>query len=53
VTRAWLDDVDAFWDLVKPHDEFNFLTRECFRIEVDSQETFERNYKGNWLWYSQ
>jgi len=43
---------DAFFALVKPYDEFDFLSRERFRVELDSKETFYKVAHGNWAWYS-
>lgn len=42
---------DLYFPLVKPHDEFGYLDRSEIVIEVDSQETFERDFAGNWYYY--
>lgn len=42
---------DAYFELLKPYDEFNFLQREYFSVLVDSKENFINNYSGNWYYY--
>lgn len=42
---------DLYYTLVKPHDEFGYLERSEIVIEVDSRETFERDFAGNWYYY--
>jgi hypothetical protein len=45
---AW---ADTYFEIVKPHDGFGYLTRSEITIQVDSKENFEANYSGNWYYY--
>jgi len=54
--RLRADDVrerwaDLYFPLVHAHDEFGYVTREEILIEVDSRESFERDYQSNWYYY--
>ena len=42
---------DTYFEIAKYHDEFGYLTRPEIAILVDSKETFEANYSGNWYYY--
>ena len=42
---------DLYYPLVKRHDEFGYLDRNEIHVAVDSKETFERDYSGNWYYY--
>lgn len=44
----WADD---YYDVVRRHDEFGYLTRAGIVIAVDSKETLDRDYGGNWYYY--
>ena len=40
-----------YFDLLKPHDEFGYLSEEEFKIKFDSKQNFDDNYRGNWFYY--
>jgi hypothetical protein len=42
---------EAYFDLLKPYDEFDYIKKESFCINVDSKENFDRNYKSTWFNY--
>ncbi|UIP08018.1 hypothetical protein LY632_06400 [Erythrobacter sp. SDW2] len=39
-------------ELLKPHDAFGYFARKPIWSKCDSRETFERDYKGNWFFYT-
>ncbi|HLR24503.1 MAG TPA: hypothetical protein VK112_01465 [Fodinibius sp.] len=41
----------AYFDILKPHDEFDYFNRETFAVHLDSKETFDQNYDSSWQWY--
>ena len=42
---------DTYFELARPHDEFGFLGPRDIAIRVDSRQTFETKYSGNWHYY--
>ncbi|MDP9184019.1 MAG: hypothetical protein M3P04_14750 [Actinomycetota bacterium] len=46
--REW---ADAYFELVRRHDEFGYMTPEEIAIMVDSKENFDENYSSNWYYY--
>jgi hypothetical protein len=42
---------DLYFDLLRPHDEFGYLSRSRFAVRFDSKENFEKTYDGNWFYY--
>ena len=40
-----------YFELLKAHDEFGYLSEDNFRVAIDSKENFEKNYNGNWYYY--
>lgn len=42
---------NRYFDLLAPHDEFGYFTREKFNICLDSKENFDTNYSSNWYYY--
>lgn len=42
---------DLYYPLVQGHDEFGYISREEIVIQVDSKETFDRDYASNWYYY--
>ena len=42
---------DAYFEITKRHDEFDYLRRTEIAIHVDSKENFDTNYSGNWYYY--
>ncbi len=42
---------DLYYPLVHGHDEFGYISRGEILIRVDSKETFDRDYSGNWYYY--
>lgn len=45
------DYARRYFYLVKPHDEFNYLSIDDYRITFDSKENLDKNYHGNWYFY--
>lgn len=45
------DYARRYFYLVKPHDEFDYLSIDDYRISFDSKENFDKNYQGNWYYY--
>lgn len=41
----------SYFALLKPHDEFGYLSEDEFSVAFDSKQNFDRNYRGNWLNY--
>lgn len=41
----------AYFELVKPHDQFNYLEDSKYPVMFDSKETFDRDYNGSWFLY--
>src|SRR5262245_17484336 len=42
---------DLYFELLKPHDEFDYLRRSRFTAAFDSKETFDTRYEGSWFYY--
>ncbi len=40
-----------YFELLKPHDEFGYLSAENFAVRFDSRENFDKNYEGSWFTY--
>ena len=40
-----------YFELLKPHDEFDYLRESDFNVKFDSKQNFDDNYRGNWLYY--
>ena len=40
-----------YLELLRPYDEFGYLSEDNFAINFDSKQNFEENYKGNWFYY--
>ena len=40
-----------YFELLRPHDEFGYLSEDNFEVDFDSKQNFEENYKGNWFYY--
>ena len=38
-------------ELLRPHDEFGYLSRWRFAVRFDSKENFDRKYDANWFYY--
>lgn len=43
---------DLYFELLQRHDEFGYLRRARFTVEFDSKENFDKNYAGNWFYYT-
>jgi len=43
--------IDKYFEVIKAHDEFGYLTREDFGIRFDNKERFQNMYKGSWQFY--
>jgi predicted CopG family antitoxin len=41
----------AYFELLKPHDAFNYFDEEFFSILLGSKEDFDKNYDSNWYYY--
>jgi len=40
-----------YFEILKPHDELNYLTQEGFSVTFDSKQNFDDNYQSNWFYY--
>lgn len=40
-----------YFELLKPHDEFGYLSEDDFAVHFDSKQNFDDNYKSNWFYY--
>ena len=40
-----------YFNFIKKYDEFGYLNRETFKMNVDSKENLDKNYAGNWYYY--
>ena len=40
-----------YYEILKPNDEFGYLTLANFSASFDSKQNFDTNYKGNWFFY--
>jgi hypothetical protein len=49
IQRSW---ADLWYAMVKPFDEFGYISREDIEIVVDSKQNFDENYESNWRYYS-
>jgi hypothetical protein len=49
LASAW---ADLWYELVKPYDEFDYITRDDIAIRVDSKQNLDDNYESNWRYYS-
>jgi hypothetical protein len=43
---------DAYYKLIKKHDQFDLFKRENFSIYLDDKERFDEVYKSNWFYYA-
>jgi hypothetical protein len=37
--------------LLKPHDEFGYISADGFTVQFDSKQNFDDNHGGNWYYY--
>ena len=42
---------EAYYNLIKPYDEFNYIEKDSFRLNIDSKENFDNNFSSNWYYY--
>ena len=40
-----------YFEILKPYDEFGYLTEQEFTVNFDSKQNFDDNYAGNWYYY--
>lgn len=48
VPQAW---AQTYRELARRHDEFGYVHPDWIRMEVDSKESFDRKWKGDWRAY--
>jgi len=41
----------AYFDVLKSHDEFGYLSAADYTVAFDSKERFDRVFGGSWLFY--
>lgn len=41
----------AYFELLKPYDEFDYFDEETFATYLGSKENFDTNYDSNWYFY--
>jgi len=42
---------DLYFELLREHDEFQYLRRSRFSVAFDSKENLDRNFAGSWFAY--
>ncbi len=40
-----------YLEILKPNDEFGYLSADNFTVSFDSKQNFDDNYNSNWYWY--
>ena len=40
-----------YYEILKPHDEFSYLSEDGFTVAFDSKQNFDDNYQSNWCYY--
>ncbi|MFL5327500.1 MAG: hypothetical protein ACJ8C4_01185 [Gemmataceae bacterium] len=40
-----------YFEILKPHDEFDYLNQGDFTVALDSKQNFDENYESNWYYY--
>ena len=40
-----------YFELLKPNDEFGYLSKESYAVHFDSKQNFDNNYHGSWFYY--
>jgi len=40
-----------YLELLKPYDEFGYLSEGNFAVDFDSKQNFDENFKSNWFYY--
>jgi hypothetical protein len=43
---------DEYYSILKKYDELHYFTRANISLKFDSKENLDKNYKGNFLYYS-
>ncbi|MBP8115080.1 MAG: hypothetical protein KAY50_06975 [Chitinophagaceae bacterium] len=41
-----------YFDILKKYDEFDYIKPDTYFLTFDSKENFDKNFEGNWFWYS-
>ncbi|QDT66243.1 hypothetical protein [Calycomorphotria hydatis] len=42
---------DLYFRLLKPFDEFSYISRDGFKVHFDSKQNFDENFDSNWMYY--
>jgi hypothetical protein len=42
---------ERYFQMLKPHDEFGYLSATEYHVFFDSKENFDKNYESNWYYY--
>jgi len=42
---------DMYLNMLKPHDEFDYLTKDNCTVRFDSKQNFDDKYRGDWNYY--
>ncbi|MCR5862265.1 hypothetical protein LRS05_08950 [Flavobacterium sp. J372] len=48
VRKEWKN---KYFDLLDPYNEFGYLSRDTFEINIDSKENFDNNFQSTWYYY--
>ncbi len=40
-----------YFEILKPYDEFDYLSEDDFAVNFDSKQNFDENYESNWYYY--
>lgn len=43
--------VNAYFALLKPFDEFDYIHKDSLKVYFDSKENFDKTYEGKWYFY--
>lgn len=42
---------NKYFELLKQHDEFGYLSEDEYSVQFDSKQNFDDNYQSNWYYY--
>ena len=40
-----------YFEILRPYDEFDYLSGDDFAVNFDSKQNFDENYESNWYYY--
>lgn len=42
---------EEYYNLLKLYDEFDYIRKDNYSINIDSKQNFDNNYQSNWYYY--